>query len=251
MSRTKPPITVLITGAGRGIGRGTALALADAGCRLGLIDRDLANLEQVQAELTARRVAVAIAPADVTDRAALNEGVRRLEAEVGPTDVLIACAGIGGLTPLPPDLEIDGFRAMLEVNVVGMARSIEAVLPGMIARGKGHIVGVSSVTAYPRVALDGRLLDVKGGGLGDARRVAARAPPPGGDDHHRVSRHGPDRDDRRHSLSQADPDDGAGTGGPTHRPRCAPSPAELRLSALDRAGDDVPQARSPTAFSTG
>ena len=148
MSRPRPPITILITGAGRGIGRGTALALADAGCRLGLIDRDLANLEQVQAELRAKGVAVAIAQADVTDRAALNEGVQRLEAEVGPTDVLIACAGIGGLTPLPPDLEIDGLRAMFEVNVVGMARSIEAVLPGMMARGKGHIVGVSSVTAF-------------------------------------------------------------------------------------------------------
>jgi len=148
MTHLKAPITVLITGAGRGIGRGTALALADAGCRLGLIDRDLANLELVRDELRAKGIPVAIARADVTDGASLVEAVARLEAEVGPTDVLIACAGVGGLTPLPPDLEIDGLRAMLDINVVGVARTIEAVLPGMIARGHGHIVGVSSVAGF-------------------------------------------------------------------------------------------------------
>ena len=148
MTLHKNPTTVLITGAGRGIGRGTALALAEAGCQLSLIDRDLANLERVQTELQARGARVAIARADVTDGAGLVEAVRILEAEIGPTDLLIACAGIGGLTPLPPDLEIDGLRAMLDINVVGMARSIEAVLPGMIARGAGHIVGVSSVAAF-------------------------------------------------------------------------------------------------------
>ena len=149
MSRpTQAPPVVLITGAGRGIGRGTALALAAAGCRLGLIDRDPSNLAAVAAELRASGAAVAVAAADVTDSAALVAAVAHLEAEVGPTDVLVACAGIGGMTPLPPDLEIDGLRAMFEVNVVGMARSIQAVLPGMIARGRGHIVGVSSVTAF-------------------------------------------------------------------------------------------------------
>ncbi len=143
-----PPPTVLITGAGRGIGRGTALALADFGCRLALIDRDLANLEAVAVELRARGIVVGIAAADVTDDSGLLAAIQRLEAEVGPTDVVIACAGIGALTPLPPDLAIDGLRAMLDVNVVGVARTIEAVLPGMIARGRGHIVGVSSVAGF-------------------------------------------------------------------------------------------------------
>ena len=140
--------TVLITGAARGIGRGTALALADAGCRLGLIDRDPQALAAVEAELRGRGAVVATVQADVTDRAGLSEAVRALEAAVGPTDVLVACAGIGGLTPRPPDLEIAGLQAMLDVNVVGVARTIEAVLPGMIARGRGHIVGVSSVAGF-------------------------------------------------------------------------------------------------------
>ena len=46
------------------------------------------------------------------------------------------------------DLDIEGFRAMLEVNVLGVARTIEAVLPGMFARKRGHIIGISSVAAY-------------------------------------------------------------------------------------------------------
>ena len=140
--------TVLITGAGRGIGRGTALALADAGCRLALIDRDPATVAQVADELRVRGITVASAGADVTDGPALLEAIRGLEAEIGPIDALVACAGIGAMTRLPPDLDIEGLRAMLEVNVVGVARTIEAVLPEMIARGRGHIVGVASVAGF-------------------------------------------------------------------------------------------------------
>ena len=139
--------TVLLTGAARGIGRGTALSLAERGCRLGLIDRDGPLLQEVSAELRSKGATVATASADVTDRRALGEAVHDLEAKVGPIAVLVACAGIGGLTQVP-DLDIDGLRAMLGVNVVGVANSIDAVLPGMIARGSGHIVGVSSVAGF-------------------------------------------------------------------------------------------------------
>ncbi len=142
-----PPV-VLLTGAGGGIGRGTALALAAKGCRLALIDRSAGPLEAVAGELTAGGATVAHAVADVADGGALTSAIRELESRLGPTDILIACAGIGGLSPVPPDLDIEALRAMLEVNVVGVARSIEAVLPGMIARGSGHIVGVSSVAGF-------------------------------------------------------------------------------------------------------
>jgi short-subunit dehydrogenase len=133
---------VLLTGAANGIGRATAEALAARGYRLALIDRDAARLAEV-----ADRLEAAHAAADVTDGAAMREAIIRLEAEAGPTDVLLACAGIGGLTLLP-NLDAGALRAMLDVNVVGVANAIEAVLPGMIARGRGHLVGVSSVAGY-------------------------------------------------------------------------------------------------------
>ena len=138
---------VLVTGAARGIGRGTAFALAEAGCSLGLIDRDSGPLGETVEVLRARGARVASGVADVNDRASLGEAVRGFESTLGPVDVLVACAGIGGLTRVP-DLDLDGLRAMLTVNVVGVAQSIEAVLPGMIARGRGHLVGVSSVAGY-------------------------------------------------------------------------------------------------------
>ena len=139
--------TFLLTGAARGIGRGTALALAAQGCTIGLIDRDEQTLGETAKELLAKGANVAYAPADVTDAEGLRKAVRRIEKFIGPTGVLVACAGIGGLTRVP-DLDLDGLRAMLVVNVVGVAQSIDTVLPGMIERGRGHIVGVSSVAGY-------------------------------------------------------------------------------------------------------
>jgi short-subunit dehydrogenase len=66
---------------------------------------------------------------------------------VGPTDVLVACAGFGRLT-LVPELAIDTLRKTFDVNLFGVAESIEAVLPGMLARGRGHLVGVASLAGY-------------------------------------------------------------------------------------------------------
>ncbi len=142
------PPTVFITGAGRGIGRATAEALASSGCRLGLIDRDALALGELAAALKAAGATVASAPADVTDGRALASAFALIAAKVGDADVLVACAGVGGLSRVPPDLDVAGLRATLEVNVVGVAQAIEAVLPAMIARGAGHIVGVSSVAGY-------------------------------------------------------------------------------------------------------
>jgi short-subunit dehydrogenase len=138
---------VLLTGAAHGIGRATATALASCGFRLGLIDRAADPLGDLAASLAGAGTAVAAAVADVRDGDALRRALADLEGRVGPTDVLVACAGVGGLSSAT-DLDIEGFRAMLEVNVLGVARTIEAVLPGMFARGAGHIVGISSVAGY-------------------------------------------------------------------------------------------------------
>jgi short-subunit dehydrogenase len=138
---------VVITGAANGIGRATAEALASRGYRVGMVDRNNDMLAEVAGRLKASGAAVSSALADVTDLGAVRSAVAAVEAEIGPTDVLLACAGIGGLTLLP-DLEPGALRAMLDVNVVGVAHAIDAVLPGMIARGRGHLVGISSVAGF-------------------------------------------------------------------------------------------------------
>lgn len=143
----KPGSAILLTGASRGIGRATALALAARGYRLGLIDRDADALEEVAAGLRRSGATVATSAADVTDLGAVRAATAAIEGELGLADVLLACAGIGGMAKVP-DLDTPSLRAMLDVNVVGVANSIDALLPGMIARKAGHIIGISSVAGY-------------------------------------------------------------------------------------------------------
>ncbi len=140
--------TVLLTGAAHGIGRATALALAAKGSRLLLVDRDAEPLAEVAAAAReAGSPLLGFSTADVRDREALLAAVARLLKEVGPIDVLVACAGVGNLSN---SLELDtaGLRTILEVNVLGVAHAIEAVLPSMYARGRGHLVGIASVAGY-------------------------------------------------------------------------------------------------------
>jgi len=137
----------MLTGAAHGIGRATALALGERGFRLGLIDRAEGPLDAVASQLRSRGSPAVSVVADVKDGSALQRAVATIESELGPIEVLVACAGVGGLSNAL-NLDIDGFRDMLEINVLGVARSIEAVLPGMFARGSGHLVGISSVAGY-------------------------------------------------------------------------------------------------------
>lgn len=138
---------VLVTGAAHGIGRATAAALARQGTPLGLIDRDGPSLADLVRQLRDQGATVAEAAVDVTDREALLRAVAGISDALGPIEVLVACAGIGTLT-LVPQLDTTMLRRTLEVNLVGVALSIEAVLPGMIAMGRGHLVGVASMAGY-------------------------------------------------------------------------------------------------------
>ncbi len=142
------PRTLILTGAGRGIGRATALALAARGDRLGLIDRDpegLASLAEVLRGAGQTKFLTAVA--DVSQAGAVQAAVAEFERAHGPTDTLVACAGVGMISNVH-DLKTAGLRTMLEVNVLGVAHAIEAVLPGMMERGRGHIVGIASVAGF-------------------------------------------------------------------------------------------------------
>ncbi len=138
---------VLITGAANGIGRATALELARHGVHMGLIDIDAAGMESLANQLRDIGATFIAEAADVSRRQPLRQAVKQIEASLGQIDVLLACAGFGTLT-LVPDLALDTLRRTFEVNMFGVAESIEAVLPGMLNRGRGHIVGVASLAGY-------------------------------------------------------------------------------------------------------
>jgi 2-hydroxycyclohexanecarboxyl-CoA dehydrogenase len=135
----------LLTGASSGIGRSLARRLA--GDPLALLARRKALLDTLAAEIEAAGGRALALPCDVTDRAQVAAAVQAAEAQFGPIERLIANAGGGRSTA------IQTFRAaeieqILALNVVGVANCIEAVLPGMLARGQGHIVVTSSLAAW-------------------------------------------------------------------------------------------------------
>jgi NAD(P)-dependent dehydrogenase (short-subunit alcohol dehydrogenase family) len=143
---------VLITGAGSGIGRQMALTLAAEGAAVAALDVRPDGLANLAAELNGRTIATAVG--DVTDRNSLYPAVRELEGRLGPTDLLIANAGIGAGTPANP-YNAEGIEAQVRVNLIGVSNSIGAVLPGMIERRRGHLVAISSLASYrglPRMA---------------------------------------------------------------------------------------------------
>jgi NAD(P)-dependent dehydrogenase (short-subunit alcohol dehydrogenase family) len=137
--------TIFITGAGSGIGRNLALLLAAEGAAIIAVDLKPEPLESLGKELGSAKYAWAIA--DVTDVNSLRRAVKELENNIGPTDRLIANAGIGRETSAL-DFHAEDVEAQIKVNLIGVANSIDAVLPGMLARGKGHIVGISSLASY-------------------------------------------------------------------------------------------------------
>jgi short-subunit dehydrogenase len=143
---TKDMLTI-VTGASSGIGRALALRLGSEGYRVGLIARRREALEAVSSEIaTAGGVAVP-AVADVGDRPALRAAIAEIETRLGPVDVMVANAGFGAPTRLDP-LNTDDVEQTIRVNVMGVIYSIEAVLPGMIARKRGHLLAVSSLGAF-------------------------------------------------------------------------------------------------------
>lgn len=142
-----PSCVALITGAASGIGRALAQVLAKEGHAIAAVDLREDGLRSLADELQREQKAIAWAGADVTDPAGLQNAVRDLEAKLGPIDLLVANAGVGietsGLA-----YDIDAMNKVINVNLLGVSNSIGAVLPGMIDRQRGHLVGISSIASY-------------------------------------------------------------------------------------------------------
>lgn len=133
----------IITGAGRGIGRATAIAFAKEGINVGLIGRTEANLEKVAEELREFGVKVSIAIANVADNESVVKAVERVKSELGPIDILINNAGVGKFGKFL-ELSPEEFKNIIDVNLMGMYYVTRAVLPEMIERQTGDIINISS-----------------------------------------------------------------------------------------------------------
>lgn len=135
---------VLITGASSGIGRHLALRMAAAGDAVALLARREDLLEGVAEQIEAGGGRALVLACDVTDREAVRDAVAEAERRLGPLDVLVANAG-GGVPTFVDAFRAAEVEATLALNVVGVANCVEAALPGMLARGAGQLVAVSSL----------------------------------------------------------------------------------------------------------
>ncbi|MBG9784945.1 3-ketoacyl-ACP reductase [Shouchella lehensis] len=133
----------LITGAGRGIGRSTAIAFAKEGIHVGLVGRTVENLQNVADELKEYDVNVAIAAASIEELDSITKAVEQVRAELGPIDILVNNAGIskfGGFMDLTPE----DWTNIIDVNVKGVYYTTRAVLPEMVERQTGDIIMIAS-----------------------------------------------------------------------------------------------------------
>lgn len=134
----------LITGAGSGIGRATALALAARGCRLALVDRNPAGLHEAAAQAQTLGARVAAYELDVADGAALAGLPARVQADLGPVTVLMNNAGVA-LVGAFADLTLEEFRWLFEINFQATVALTKACLPTLLAQPAAQIVNVSSI----------------------------------------------------------------------------------------------------------
>jgi short-subunit dehydrogenase len=144
---------VLVTGAAGGIGQALCRQLGSAGARLGLVDRDKAGLERFRSELEAAGVRTALAVADVRKQKEVRSAVALLTERLGPVDVLIPCAGICGFEVID-DLNVPQVENMLHINFLGVVYAIDAVLPSMLHRRSGRIVGIASLAAVRAIPFE-------------------------------------------------------------------------------------------------
>ena len=138
---------ILVTGAASGIGRALCELLGAEGASLALIDRNADGLQALEKSLGGAGVRCAAAVADVRIRAQVREAVDNLAARLGPVDILIASAGLCCLSGVD-DLRVEKLEEIVQVNFLGVVYALDAVLPAMLRRGNGQVVGIASLAAY-------------------------------------------------------------------------------------------------------
>lgn len=142
-------MNIWVTGAGSGFGSAIARRFAAAGCRVILSGRRSERLQTLATELGEAAWPLTL---DVRDRRAIEAAVGALPAAFADVDVLVNNAGLAlGLEPAPR-ASLDDWEQMVDTNVKGLMTMTRALLPGMVARGRGHIINIGSIAGewpYP------------------------------------------------------------------------------------------------------
>ena len=162
----------IVTGAGRGIGRAIAAAFLAEGAGVLMNDIDGTLLEESAAGMDAPPGRLATARADVADPDAVARMAETAHAAFGGVDVLVNNAGIGGVGKTLLDLSLDEWQRMLDVDLTSVFLCCRAVVPLMLAGGRGTIVNLSSITGVEGTAGSVPYSAAKAGVIGLTRSLA-------------------------------------------------------------------------------
>ena len=160
-----PPGVAVVTGAASGIGSAIGALLAERDWRVAGLD-----LDESAAELSLR--------VDVTDREGVKAAAERTAEALGPPTLLVTAAGVYEQAPLA-DIDDERWRRMLAIHLGGVANACWAVLPGMLAKGAGTVVTISSELALAGGGNDAHYVAAKGAILGFTRSLGVELAPRG------------------------------------------------------------------------
>jgi short-subunit dehydrogenase len=144
---TKNKHRALITGAGSGIGRATALAFAEAGIDLALVGRSAEKLNAVAAEARKTGVEAKAYPLDLSMVDQVKAKIGEVATDFGNLTILVNNAGMGGTGDLLT-LSLEDWQQMINLNLTSVLQCIQGVLPGMRDRQNGMIINIASIAAH-------------------------------------------------------------------------------------------------------
>lgn len=134
---------VIVTGASSGIGAAVAAGLAKEGAHVALAARRLEALEAVKRKAGEFGTTILACKTDVTDKAQVETMVKEVTERLGPVDILVSCAGVMYYTMMA-NCQTDEWERTVDVNCKGLLHCLASTVPGMLSRGRGHVVAISS-----------------------------------------------------------------------------------------------------------
>jgi 2-hydroxycyclohexanecarboxyl-CoA dehydrogenase len=163
--------TALVTGGAQGIGRGIAAALAAQGFRVAIADLSIETATQTAKDLSEAGGTVIAVEVNITDTASVQAGLRRVETDLGPVEIVVNNAGWDDFMPFTATSE-DFWDKILDLNFKGALRVTQAVLPGMIERRFGRIVNIGSDAGRVGSSLEAVYSGAKGGIIAFTKTLA-------------------------------------------------------------------------------
>ena len=160
-----------ITGAGRGIGKATAIALANEGVNLGLLATTESNLKDVASVVEGLGVKVAYSAVDVSYLEQVQQAIEKITNQFGKADILINCAGISKFSSLL-DMDPEEWKRIIDVNLMGTYYVTRTVLPQLIEKNGGDVINISSTNGLGGAATSSAYSASKFGVIGLTESLA-------------------------------------------------------------------------------